>query len=201
SLRARRSSDLVAGGCLAGARFLRVAVGVQPVRGVGGLEPDGGCVRRSTGQAPVRLHRCRRQRGRPAGARAQRGAGGSSGCAWAAGPGDLLLLVALACKHYLMGWRERGGAGRPGAPPSESSRRPIPGNPFSGLALLLRSRYLAGIALFVVLLSATTTFLYFEQARLVDALFTERASQVRVFALLDLLVQAGSLASQLFITG
>lgn len=112
-----------------------------------------------------------------------------------------LLLVALACKQYLMGWRERGGAGRPGAPSSESSRRPIPGNPFSGLALLLRSRYLAGIALFVVLLSATTTFLYFEQARLVDALFTERASQVRVFALLDLLVQVGSLASQLFITG
>ena len=113
----------------------------------------------------------------------------------------LLLLLALGCKHYLMGWRERGGAGRPGAPPSESSRRPIPGNPFSGLTLLLHSRYLAGIALFVVLLSATTTFLYFEQARLVDALFPERASQVRVFALIDLLVQAGALTAQLFITG
>lgn len=113
----------------------------------------------------------------------------------------LLLLLALGCKHYLMGWRERDGAGRSSAPPAESSRRPIPGNPFSGLTLLLRSRYLAGIALFVVLLSTTTTFLYFEQARLVGALFPERASQVRVFALIDLIVQAGALIAQLFITG
>lgn len=31
----------VARRCLAGARVLRVAVGVQPVRGLGGMEPDG----------------------------------------------------------------------------------------------------------------------------------------------------------------
>lgn len=112
-----------------------------------------------------------------------------------------LLVLALGCKQYLMSWRERGGAGRPGAPATESSQRPLPGNPFSGLTSLLRSPYLAGIALFVVLLSTTTTFLYFEQARLVDALFPERASQVRVFAVIDLVVQSGSLIAQLFITG
>lgn len=112
-----------------------------------------------------------------------------------------LLLLALGCKRYLMGWREWGGAGRPGAPPAESSRRPIPGNPFSGFTRLLRSPYLAGIAGFVVLLATTTTFLYFEQARLVDALFPARDSQVRVFAVIDLIVQAGALIAQLFITG
>src|SRR5690606_40205740 len=69
----------------------------------------------------------------------------------------ILLLLALGCKRYLMGWREWGGAGRPGAPPAESSRRPIPGNPFSGFTRLLRSPYLAGIAGFVVLLATTTT--------------------------------------------
>lgn len=126
---------------------------------------------------------------------------GSLGAGGLLGLAAVLLLLALGCKRYLMGWREWCGAGRPGAPPTENSQRPIPGNPFSGFTSLLASPYLAGIALFVVLLSTTTTLLYIEQARLVDALFTEQASQVRVFAVIDLLVQAGALLAQLFITG
>ena len=39
----------------------------------------------------------------------------------------LLLRCAGACS--LMRWREIGGAGRPGAAPAESTRRPVPGNP------------------------------------------------------------------------
>lgn len=113
----------------------------------------------------------------------------------------LLLLLALLLKRYLMAWRERGGAGRPGAPPAESPRRPVAGNPFSGMLRVLRSPYLLGICLFVVLLATASTFLYFEQARLVAELFTTREEQVRVFGLIDFAVQAGALASQLFITG
>src|SRR5690606_36813331 len=44
-------------------------------------------------------------------------------------------------------------------------------------------------------------FLYFEQARLVAELFPDRAEQIRVFGTVDLIVQAGALLSQLFITG
>ena len=112
-----------------------------------------------------------------------------------------LLLLAVGCKHYLMAWRERGGAGRPGAPPAESSRRPVPGNPFSGLTRVLGSGYLLGIGAFVILLATASTFLYFEQARLVAALFPERAAQVRVFGVIDFSVQAGALLAQLFVTG
>ena len=65
----------------------------------------------------------------------------------------------------------------------------------------MQSPYLLGIASFVVLLATVTTFLYFEQARLVAELFPDRAAQVRVFGIIDVVVQAGALLSQLFITG
>ncbi|MCQ4241533.1 NTP/NDP exchange transporter [Stutzerimonas stutzeri] len=113
----------------------------------------------------------------------------------------LLLVVAVGLKRYLMNWRDRGGAGRPGAVPAESPRRPVAGNPFSGLTRVLGSGYLLGIAAFVLLLTTASTFLYFEQARLVAELFPGRAEQVRVFGIIDFVVQAGALLSQLFITG
>jgi len=113
----------------------------------------------------------------------------------------LLLAAAVALKHYLMAWRDVGGAGRPGAVPAESPRRPVAGNPFSGLTRVLGSGYLLGIAAFVLLLTTASTFLYFEQARLVAELFPDRAEQVRVFGTIDFVVQAGALLSQLFITG
>lgn len=113
----------------------------------------------------------------------------------------VLLGVAISLKRYLMGWREGRGAGRPGAQASESPRRPVAGNPFSGLTRLLRSRYLLGIGAFILLLTSVSTFLYFEQARLVAALFPDRAEQVRVFGGIDFVVQAGALSAQLFITG
>jgi len=113
----------------------------------------------------------------------------------------VLLGVAISLKRYLMGWREGRGAGLPGAQASESPRRPVAGNPFSGLTRLLRSRYLLGIGAFILLLTSVSTFLYFEQARLVAALFPDRAEQVRVFGVIDFVVQAGALSAQLFITG
>ena len=113
----------------------------------------------------------------------------------------VLLAVALWLKQVLMRWRELGGAGRAAAVRAESPRRPVPGNPFSGLMRVLASPYLLGIAGFVILLATASTFLYFEQARLVAERFPDRAAQVRVFGVIDFVVQAGALVSQLFITG
>ncbi|MHA6495313.1 NTP/NDP exchange transporter [Pseudomonas borbori] len=113
----------------------------------------------------------------------------------------LLLGMAVLAKHYLMAWRALGGAGRPGAEPGESPQQPVLGNPFSGITQVLGSRYLMAISAFVVLLATVSTFLYFEQARLVAQLFPERNEQIRVFGLIDFCVQALSLFAQLFITG
>lgn len=123
---------------------------------------------------------------------------GESGLILLAG---LLLGAALALKYSLMRWREVGGAGRPGAASAESTRKPLPGNPFSGITRVLQSPYLLGIAGFVILLATVTTFLYFEQARLVAELFPDRQAQIRVFGTIDLIVQAGALLSQIFLTG
>lgn len=113
----------------------------------------------------------------------------------------LLLVACIALKHYLMAWREVAGAGRPGAQQAENPRKPVAGNPFSGLTRVVRSTYLLALCLFVILLATVSTFLYFEQARLVAELFPSREEQVRVFGIIDFVVQAGALTAQLFITG
>ena len=80
-------------------------------------------------------------------------------------------------------------------------RQPLGGNPFAGATAVFRSPYLLGIALFVVLLATVTTFLYFEQARFVAELFPDRERQTQVFGLIDTVVQALAILTQLFITG
>lgn len=112
-----------------------------------------------------------------------------------------LLALALLSKGYLMHWRAINGAGRPGAKHNENPQKPVLGNPFSGFTQVVRSPYLLGISAFVILLATASTFLYFEQARLVAETFTSRDEQVRVFGLIDFTVQALSLLAQLFITG
>lgn len=113
----------------------------------------------------------------------------------------VLLALALLSKGYLMHWRAINGAGRPGAKHNENPQKPVLGNPFSGFTQVVRSPYLLGISAFVILLATASTFLYFEQARLVAETFTSRDEQVRVFGLIDFTVQALSLLAQLFITG
>ncbi|WP_044870298.1 MFS transporter [Pseudomonas sp. LFM046] len=112
----------------------------------------------------------------------------------------LLLLPTLPLRRHLTTWRGIGGAGRVGVE-AEPPERPVPGNPFSGISLVLGSPYLLGICAFVLLLSCTSTFLYFEQARLVAALFPDSHRQIRVFSLIDFTVQALSLPCQLFVAG
>ena len=70
-----------------------------------------------------------------------------------------------------------------------------------GATAVFRSPYLLGIALFVVLLATVTTFLYFEQARFVAELFPDRERQTQVFGLIDTVVQALAILTQLFLTG
>jgi AAA family ATP:ADP antiporter len=79
--------------------------------------------------------------------------------------------------------------------------RPIGGNPFAGFALVLKSPYLLAIALFVVLLASVTTFLYFEQLRLVEQLFSDPSERTRIFARLDWIVQSLTVLCQVFLTG
>ena len=109
-----------------------------------------------------------------------------------------LLAGAALAAHQVHRWRDArplpGGAAMP-------PQRALGGSPLAGATEVLRSPYLLGIATFVLLLASVTTFLYFEQAALVEARFPEREDQTRVFGLIDTVVQALAILSQLFITG
>jgi AAA family ATP:ADP antiporter len=75
------------------------------------------------------------------------------------------------------------------------------GNPFAGFSLVLKSPYLLGISLFVILLASVNTFLYFEQLRLVTETFADVEDRTRIFSRLDYIVQGLAVVSQLLITG
>ena len=112
----------------------------------------------------------------------------------------LLLAGSAMAAVWLHRWRDRhplpAGASLP-----EERRKPLGGNPFAGATEVFRSPYLIGIAVFVVLLASVSTFLYFEQARLVAETFPDRTRQTQVFGMIDMVVQLLAILTQVFITG
>ncbi len=112
--------------------------------------------------------------------------------------GAAFFVVAILCQRRLIRiWMSSPLAS--GVPRGEE--RPLGGNPFAGFSLVLRSPYLLGISLFVILLASVNTFLYFEQLRLVTDTFANVEDRTRVFSRLDYIVQGLAVLSQLFITG
>jgi ATP:ADP antiporter, AAA family len=71
----------------------------------------------------------------------------------------------------------------------------------AGIAMVLRSPYLAGIALWVSLLSLAGTFLYFQQANIVAAASDDPAIRTRIFATIDLVVGILTIVVQFLATG
>lgn len=136
-------------------------------------------------------------------------AGGSLGAI--AGPGLTALLVdrlgpvnllplsaALLAGAVLCSLRVMRGAGA--APTFRPARGSDGGGVWAGASHVLRSRYLLGICLFIVLYSALSTFLYFEQARIVEDAFESSAQRTQVFAIMDLATNSLTLGLQFFAT-
>lgn len=108
------------------------------------------------------------------------------------------LVGSIACAMWLQRWRDR----HPLHLDDQAARaRPLGGNPFAGATAVFRSPFLLGIAVFVLLLASVSTFLYFEQARLVETHFPDRTTQTQVFGMIDTIVQALAILTQIFITG
>ncbi|MBC3419847.1 MFS transporter [Pseudomonas sp. RW3S2] len=108
------------------------------------------------------------------------------------------LLGSIGAALYLQHWRELNPLPTSTEHPSS---RPLGGNPFSGATAVLQSPYLLSIALFVILLASVSTFLYFEQARIVSETFSDRTRQTQVFGLIDTVVQTLAILTQVFLTG
>ncbi len=108
----------------------------------------------------------------------------------------LLLELAVLCAHKL----------EAAAPREQSANKPpgsdaIGGGWLAGIAMVLRSPYLAGIALWVALLSLAGTFLYFQQATIVAAASDDPAVRTRIFATIDLAIGILTILVQFFATG
>lgn len=119
------------------------------------------------------------------------------------GPTELLpvsacfLLAAVLCILRLSTWA--GQAERETSKTGTSAEQPVGGSIFGGITLLLRSDYLLGIGLYVVLFTLLSTFLYFQQAHIVSEAISDPGLRTALFALIDLFVNALTLLGQLLI--
>ncbi len=146
-------------------------------------------------------------------------AGGSAGAllgpvltVWLAvplGPVNLLLVailfleLAVLCAQRLESAAAPGGRTQAAHPAALAAggAAALGGGWFAGIALLARSPYLAGIALWVALLSLAGTFLYFQQASIVAAASDDPAVRTRIFASIDLAIGVLTLLVQFVATG
>ncbi len=139
-------------------------------------------------------------------------AGGTitAGLAKTLGPVPLLLVaaglfeVAVFCMArlahvYRVDETRPAAAGAPGDAPSAGV--PPGTGALSGLSLFAKSRYLLGIAAFLLLFTVGSTFLYLAQARIVRASFPDAGSRTAFFAKADLVVNVLTAVTQLFLTG
>ena len=140
------------------------------------------------------------------------GAGASSGAiagssipaffAEALGDVNLLLISAallastIGLMRYLLRWstgqEQRGG---------RLPERPIGGNPFAGIGRVFTSGYLSGIAAFVFLMAAVSTFLYLQQAELLRVHFPDGSERTAFLSRIELILSMITVVLQVFAIG
>lgn len=91
------------------------------------------------------------------------------------------------------------GTSAASAAASAPTREPSP-SVWAGFVQIWRSPYLQAMAAYMLFYTVTSTFLYFEQARIVKATFESREVRTAAFARIDLATNVITLIMQLFIT-
>lgn len=109
------------------------------------------------------------------------------------------VLLALVFAYALV--RRSPAGARDGTPAQGDARAVIGGSAWQGFKAVFRSRYLAGIAAYVVLMTVMATFLYFTRLQLVAALGTSTDLRTSIFARIDVLTQVATLLLQALIAG
>ena len=117
----------------------------------------------------------------------------------------VFLLWAIVCIAKLSAWSaalandrlaDSQGSANLKAPQEEV----IGGSVWSGLTMVMRSPYLLGICLLMLLFTTLATFLYFMQAQIIRDAFSDSDQRTAVFAAIDLAVNGLTLVTQLFLT-
>jgi len=127
------------------------------------------------------------------------------------GPVNLLIVAALLLEAAVLCASRLEAAAQRLKPETHVSAAAAPAGPteaaglgggwLAGITMVLRSPYLAGIALWVALLSLAGTFLYFQQANIVAAASDDPAVRTRIFATIDLAIGILTLIVQFIVTG
>ncbi len=121
------------------------------------------------------------------------------------GPRNLLLISALflswaiLCIIKLSRWSSTETTPKTAAI-KETEELPIGGSIWDGIRLVMRSPYLLGICLLMILFTTLATFLYLMQAQIVRDAFSDSVQRTALFANIDLAVNALTLVLQLFLT-
>lgn len=110
------------------------------------------------------------------------------------------LVWAIICIGRLSKWSESKIAGE-NASPGGQKDQPISGGIWAGITMIVRSPYLIGIVLLILLYTTLSTFLYLMQAQIIRDAFADSAERTAVFASIDLAVNASTLVLQVFLTG
>ncbi len=110
-----------------------------------------------------------------------------------------LLAAGLAGMLLVLRWHRVHGPGDAAGGEDRDAR--LGGSSFAAFRQVVQSPYLALIALFVLLLTWVSTFLYLEQQALVAQVFTDQDSRTEFFNTIDFWVQAASLMVQMFLFG
>jgi AAA family ATP:ADP antiporter len=84
--------------------------------------------------------------------------------------------------------------------PSEADRV-IGGSPWEGFKAVVRSPYLLGICLFVLIMAIMATFIYFTRLAMVAEMTTDMDQRTGFFAQIDFWTQSATFALQLLLTG
>jgi AAA family ATP:ADP antiporter len=118
------------------------------------------------------------------------------------GPANLLLVSAALLEVSGLAARRvfRTSVRADDDPPPEESAI-LGGQAWDGFSRTLSHPYLRGIAGHLLLFTTLTTFLYFQQATIVDAAIADRVERTQFFANVDLMVNLLAVATQSFATG
>lgn len=93
------------------------------------------------------------------------------------------------------------GADDPEAPPVVSEHAIIGGSAWAGFRAVFRSRYLLGIAGYMLILAVMATFIYFTRLQMVAALGDDLDFRTTWFARIDFYTQAATLLLQVIVAG
>ena len=109
-----------------------------------------------------------------------------------------LLALGLVAMMKVLAWHRAHGER---TTETDDKDAKLGGSSLAAFTQVLRSPYLVLIALFVLLLTWASTFLYLEQQAMVAQVFKDRDTQTEFFNTLDFWVQCASLVVQLFVFG